>query len=665
MLRTALAAMATLLVAAAPAGAVSLDPTALLSVSTATSGGNDTPLALGNATGGEAITPDGRYVAFVDFSQNLTAETDTNNGYDVFWRDTKTGETKLVSVNAGGTAAANGDSERPTISDDGRYVAFDSTALNLVAGDVANANGTAPDIFLRDVAGGTTTLVSRSTVSATTTGNNRSLSPMISGNGRYVVWTSKSSDMEVPSIVSGTLGQFHVVVRDLQTATTSFVDVDPAGTDISRQSNGTTEAGPNSLYTITRDGHYIAFQSEGYNLITGYTSPGSGADNVFRRDLLTNTTVLASPSTAGPTTGANDSNGFAPMQISDDGRYITFEGGGDDLTPGVPAHTNHIYQRDVTGATTTLVDTASPGVASDGLSYNPRASADGRYVLFYSDSDDIVAGDTNAHPGLFRWDRSTGGRVAVDVAAGTAVPANGSTTFEGALSADGTRAVFASDGRNLVTGFSGNGSQVYLRDLAAGTTQLLSSAPGSATAAANGPSAKPWLSAGGTRATWTSTATDLIASFTDLNGAGTPDFFTRAETPPVPAPEVVPPATGGGSDPPPAMTPPPTGSDNPLVPPATTNPTTTPRPHGVTRRGTRKRDVLVGTRFADKLYGLAGDDAITGKAGPDLLVGGPGDDRINAADGAQDTVDCGPGKHDRATVDKLDKVKGCEKVTRR
>ncbi|MCW2989600.1 MAG: TolB-like protein, partial [Solirubrobacterales bacterium] len=537
----------------------------------------------------------------------------------------------------------------------------DSTALNLIAGGTSNANGSDPDVYLRDVATGTTTLVSRSTASATTSGNQRSLAPVISGNGRYVVWGGRASDLESPSIVSGTLSFFHILVRDLESGVTSFVDVNPAGDELSASGPGGSEVGPNSLYSITPDGHYVAFQSEGYNLIAGYTSPGSGADNVFRRDLLAHTTVLASPSMAGPTAGANDSNGFAPLQISDDGRYIAFEGGGDDLTPGVTAGSTHIYQRDVTAATTTLVDTASPGTAANGISHNARMSTDGRYVLFYTDAPDVVAGDANGHPDLVRWDRTTGLKTAVDVAAGTTATANGSVTFEGAISADGTRVAFASDATNLVAGYTGSGTQVYLRDLAAGSTQLLSSAPGSATAGANAPSAKAWLSGNGRRATWSSAATDLVAGFGNLNGS-TPDFFTRAQTPdpdPVvdPAPEVTPPAST-----PPAQTPPAADPGNPLVPPETTG---TPRPqgHGVTRRGTRKRDVMVGTRFADHLYGLGGDDSLKGRAGRDVLSGGVGDDRIDAVDGVRDTVDCGPGRHDRATVDTLDKVRGCEKVT--
>lgn len=672
MPRLVLAVCAVVLLSAVPAGAVTLDPTALLSVSSGTSGGNDWPLALGNAMGGEAVTPDGRYVAFVDFSTNLTAKTDTNNSYDVFWRDTQTGETRLVSVNAAGTAAGAGNSERPTISDDGRYVVFDSSAADLITG-MTNANGSFADVFLRDVSAGTTTLVSRSTASATTTGNERSLFPVISGNGRYVVWGGKASDLESPSIVSGPLSFFHILVRDLQTGVTHFVDVNPAGDQLSATTQGGgTEAGPNSIYSITPDGHYIAFVSEGYNLIAGYTSPGNGADNVFRRDLLTNTTVLASPSTAGPTTGADDSNGFGFLPISADGRYIAFEGGADDLLPGLPTGTNHIFQRDITAATTTLLDNASPGTASNGSSYNPRMSADGRYVLFYTNSTDVLAGDANNQPDLVRWDRTTNQKLAVDVAAGTTTPANGAVTFDGALSADGTRVAFVSDATNLIAGYTGTNTQVYLRDIGAGTTQLLSSAAGSTTAGANAVSAKPWLSAGGTRATWTSTATNLIASYTDLSGAGTPDFFTRSETPPVVVPEVIPPAEGGGGGGDggsgggtPASTPP-AASDTPLVPPATTPETTgSPRPHGVTRRGTRKRDVLTGTAYADTLSGLDGDDTLTGLSGADTLLGGPGDDRINAADGERDLVDCGPGRHDRATVDKRDKVKRCEKVTRR
>jgi Tol biopolymer transport system component len=689
MFRTVLAALTTTLLLAAP-GHAALGPTTLLSASlaSATSGGNDIPLGLDSPYEREAVTPDGRYVAFVDVSTNLTATADANMTYDVFRRDLQTGATQLVSVNSGGTAAAGGDSEAPSISDDGRYVVFQSDATDLVAG-FDNNNGSGNDVYVRDMQANATSLVSRSTTTAHSGGNGASLGATISGNGRVVLWAGRSSNTETNDIVSGgALSGFQIFARDLQAGTTSFVTVDPSGTALANHT-------PNSFYAITPDGRYVAFQSEGTNLVSGLSDPDSAADIVYRRDLQTATTVLASPSSAGPTVIANSSNGFAPLAISDDGRYIAFEGEGTNLVAGYTdpsggPGTNHIYFRDVTAGTTALLDGPSATQAGNDNSYRVHMSSDGRYVMFNSAASDLVAGDTNGHRDLFRWDRTTGNRVPVDVGpTGTTPPTGGVTGVDfngGVLSADGTRAAFASDDTDLPAGHTGSGSQVYLRDLAAGTTQLISSTSGSATTNANATSTNVWMSAQATRITWTSAATDLIGSFGDLNG-GAADFYARGTGIAPPATGGTGPGTGGGdtsggggsgSDGSGGGSGPgggspggaggqasggsPGGAGGQASGGAPVAPGGGVVAKGITRRGSAKRDRLIGTAFADKLYGLGGNDKIVGRGGPDLLSGGPGSDTIDAADGVRDTVDCGPG-HDRARVDKKDKLIGCEKVT--
>src|SRR3954451_4626338 len=115
MSRTAIATIATLLALAAPASAA-LDPITLLSGSSATSGGDDYTFAAEASDGSEAITPDGRYIAFATLATNVaTGLPDTNTSSDIIWEDLQTGQVKLVSVNAAGTAAANAVSVRPAI----------------------------------------------------------------------------------------------------------------------------------------------------------------------------------------------------------------------------------------------------------------------------------------------------------------------------------------------------------------------------------------------------------------------------------------------------------------------------------------------------------------------------------------------------------------------
>jgi Tol biopolymer transport system component len=134
-----------------------------------------------------SISADGRYVAFVSFASNLVAG-DTNGTWDVFMRDTAKGKTTRVSVSSGGQQG-NDQSGTPSISADGRYVAFYSYASNLVAGDT---NGKA-DVFVRDTVTGRTTRVSVS--SRERQGNGYSYEPSISTDGRYVAFYSLASNL--------------------------------------------------------------------------------------------------------------------------------------------------------------------------------------------------------------------------------------------------------------------------------------------------------------------------------------------------------------------------------------------------------------------------------------------------------------------------------------
>jgi len=707
MFRTtvAAAALAAALTTSAPALAAGLGPTTLLSAvaGSTTSGGDDRPIALGSPNDHEAITPDGRYMAFTSLASNLVAGSDTNLSYDVFWHDFQTGETKLVSVDSGGSAAAAGTSDSPTISDDGRYVTFASKATNVVAGFTDGNGFNGYDVYLRDMQGaGTTTLLSRTTASAVAGGNGSSYTPLISANGHVVVWSTRATDMESPSIVGGAaMGSARIVSRDLAAATTTFVTVDPAGTTVG-------DVGFDGYFAITPDARYVAFQADDYNLVSGFTSPGSGADFVFRRDLQTQTTVLVSHLPGQPTQGANSSSGFAPLSISDDGRFISYESDSTDLLGG--GYDSHggsqVLRWDATTGVNTLVSGTTATNGGNGNSNNPHMTPDGRYVSFVTDAPDLVPGDTNNVLDLLRWDGTTGIRKPVATGAGTTTPAQfGSAGVDyrgGAMSSDGTKVAFATDATNLVSGFThsaGTGSDVYLHDFTTGANQLISTAGASATTGGNASSANVWISAAGTRVTFTSKATNLIDGFVDGNGAGVEDLFARATSAPAGGgqPEVDGGGEGGGGggvtttttdsggSPTGGGSPAPSGGGPTLtnVPPKKATPSRAGK--GIVKRGTKKRDKLTGTAFVDKLYGLAGDDTIRGLAGNDVLEGGDGrdtidgglgrdtirggagDDTIKARGGRGDvdTIDCGAGKHDVATVDKADKVHNCETVRRK
>lgn len=134
-----------------------------------------------------SISADGRYVAYTSAATNLVAG-DTNATLDVFVRDRTANTTTRVSVASSG-AQGNGPSEQPSISEDGRYVAFTSFADNLVTRDTNSTY----DVFVHDRLRRTTVRVSVS--SAETPGNDRSLRPAVSADGRYVAFESRASNL--------------------------------------------------------------------------------------------------------------------------------------------------------------------------------------------------------------------------------------------------------------------------------------------------------------------------------------------------------------------------------------------------------------------------------------------------------------------------------------
>lgn len=210
------------------------------------------------------ISADGRFVTFVSYATNLV-EGDTNGWRDIFLRDLETGRTTRVSVASDGQ---QGDfsSYWPSLSSDGRYVAFYSRSSNLVADDM-NASG---DIFIHDTADGSTTRVSLSSDGAQA--NSNSDHPEISADGRFVAFRS-SADNLVPDDTNGFLDIF---VHDTETGLTTRVSVSSDGT----QGNG------DSLFSsISTDGRFVAFDSRADNLVVGDSNEDT---DVFLHDRMRN-----------------------------------------------------------------------------------------------------------------------------------------------------------------------------------------------------------------------------------------------------------------------------------------------------------------------------------------------------------------------------------------
>jgi hypothetical protein len=320
-----------------------------------------------------SISADGRYVAFESNGSNLVAG-DTHGLRNVFVRDTVAGTTTLVSVTFGATPGpADADSRDPSISADGRLVAFSSGASDLVVGD----NNNASDIFLRDTVSGTTQIVSVSLTGSGVPGNDGSFNPAISADGRHVAFDSDASDL-VPNDTNLT----DVFVRDMHTGATKLVSV---------ASNGAQGNDFSYRPAISADGRYVAFSSAASNLVDGDENI---ARDIFVRDTAAGTTTLVSAASDG-TQGNGESGSYEPSSISADGRYVAFESYASNLLAGDSNSASDVFVRDTVTKTTTAASVTTNGTFGSGDSFCGGISADARYVAYNTDAPNLVDTDAN------------------------------------------------------------------------------------------------------------------------------------------------------------------------------------------------------------------------------------------------------------------------------
>jgi len=398
-----------------------------------------------NASGnfGSSITPDGRHVVFASAATNLVPG-DVGPWDDIFVRDLQTGTTQRVSVSTAGVEG-NSYSAYPSISDDGRYVAFASFAANLVAGDT---NGTW-DIFVHDRQSATTERVSvdSSRMQADDDSSDRS---WISADGRYVAFTSTATNL----VASDTNGFPDVFVRDLQGGTTERVSVDSSG----MEANGFGSFGA----SISADGRFVVFTSYATNLVPGDTNGGL---DYFIRDRLNATTEIVNVSSGGAQ--GNNFNG-SDAAVSADGRFVAFESASTNLVPGDTNGFVDVFVRDRQSGTTERVSTDSGGAEGNNNSRNAAISADGRYVAFASDAANLVAGDSNGFPDVFVRDRQSATTQRVNLHS-DGTQANSESAYP-SISGDGRHVSFRSSATNLVPGDTNGWDDVFVRDRTGGLT---------------------------------------------------------------------------------------------------------------------------------------------------------------------------------------------------
>lgn len=341
-----------------------------------------------------ALSADGRFVAFHSAADNL-APGDNNMDLDVFVYDRQTGTTARVSVASDGAQAA-GASYRAALSADGQLVAFVSTAVNLDPRD----DDPQPDVYVHDRQTGATALISvnrQGTAAAGFAGP-----PALSADGRYVAFSSASSDL-----VAGDENEFEdVFVHDRQTGQTTRVSVRSDGDEVFADSYDPA---------LSADGRTVAFWSYATELTD---DPDVSGWNVYVHDRQAGVTTLISRAAGG---GPADGGSLRP-RLSVDGRVVVFESQATNLTGAADANgLADVFAHDRQTGLTTLVSLGAAG-PGNGESQSPALTADGQTVVFHSAADNLVSDDSNGTVDVFARDRAAGVTGRVSLAAEELVP---------------------------------------------------------------------------------------------------------------------------------------------------------------------------------------------------------------------------------------------------
>lgn len=387
-----------------------------------------------------AVSQDGRFVAFESAASNLVPG-DTNGKSDIFVVDRAQHQIARVSLGLGG-AEQNGDAHQPEISGDGRFVAFLSNGTNLVQG----ATLAVSQVYLYDRQAGTTELISRTP--AGKPGATGAYAPAIDRTGRYVAFESDDDDLADPRMPSWVYG---IYIRDRMQGTTTRISVD--GT-------GATGNFPSTRAAISADGRYVAFQSEATNLVAG---DGNGAIDVFVRDRMQGTLVRASVGGSGAGTEGNGPSNTPAL--SADGRYVAFTSAATNLVTGDTNGHADVFVRDLQSGSTVLASAPGPGGQASADSVGPAISGDGRFVVFLSSAPLLASTGSNGVAQVYRRDLVQGVLTMISVSGGGAAGAGASSAA--AVSGDGTAVVFSSAAPNLV-GTDGNGNTPDVFALAPG-----------------------------------------------------------------------------------------------------------------------------------------------------------------------------------------------------
>jgi Tol biopolymer transport system component len=378
---------------------------------------------------GRLISANGRYMVYASSTPVVPGQKPLS--WQIIRRDRKLGVTELVSVARKG-GLANGRSGSPSISSDGRYVAWTSDATNLVAGDTNDSR----DIFVRDMQAKRTTRVSVSSSGAQAAPNSNSVAPSISATGRHVAFLSTAGNLS-PDSTTSTQAYLH----DRVTGVTEVVSRTAAGVAAS--------ATAGSRVSVSQDGNRVLFVSLDADIAPGAHNLDL---DVFVRDRAAGATLLV----------VQTEEGSHDAVLSADGSSVAYVSSDPDIAG--PAPQRQVYHADLATGVQTRVSTSSAGATGNDRSETPAISANGRYVAFQSTATNLVPGDTNDERDIFLHDVTTGSTVRASVGSPGGQQSTRSST-DAIISADGRHVGFASHDASLRAGASSSWNHAYVRDL--------------------------------------------------------------------------------------------------------------------------------------------------------------------------------------------------------
>lgn len=385
-----------------------------------------------------------------------------------------------------------------SISQNGRYIVFESDADNLVSSPTIEDSYY--QIYLRDRYSDTTTLISQN--SSNDPGNASSTDPQISANGRYIVYVSGASNLVSSPYDGG--GYNHVFIYDTQTGTTQWVD---------QVSDGPSYSDGNASYpTVSADGNYVVFEYYSYDSDNLVNSPSLSAytDYIFEKNMSTGAISLVSIGT--DDSAPNASSGDPAIDCAGD--QVVYDSEASNIvSDGGSGHSDVYLVNMMSGTTTDITDGAN---ANSWVYSNTSGSisCDGEYIGVTSDASNLSdANTTNGYQNAFEYNRINGDFVLLSQSSDSTEANSGS--YEPTLSDDGRYAVFESQATNLVSNTLNAYENVYLRDIETGTTQLISEDSDSDGANCNSEGAI--ITADGRYVTFNSCATNLVSDYPDVD----------------------------------------------------------------------------------------------------------------------------------------------------